>query len=256
MSSFPVFLNDFFPEVLGGKSSNAYCTYNSQKLQMFTSSYFLAGMSHSMTDAPCGDWALGLVTFYSWHLYHRWQRVFLTVLHHDLVAYIARKGAGNLHNDGRISLRHSLGHLEYLLFNMLYCDMICILQVIMQRVYHTADWRTQLSLLCCRCCCRVGVSLVECTTWTQMVHGHCWSLVFHWCCHQCRSSGPGHAVPWPNLPWFWCWFCQPVGRTRAQPALKLYSAHQTVPAQSIATGSVLPNLPAHQRLVHYSFSWH
>lgn len=44
MSSFPVFLDDFFPEVLGGKSSNAYCTYNSQKLQMFTSSYFLAGM--------------------------------------------------------------------------------------------------------------------------------------------------------------------------------------------------------------------
>ena len=44
VSSFPSFLNKFFPEVLGGKGSNAYCTYNSQKLQIFTSSYFLAGM--------------------------------------------------------------------------------------------------------------------------------------------------------------------------------------------------------------------
>ena len=43
VSSFPVFLEKFFPEVLGGKGSNAYCTYNSQKLQMFTSCYFLAG---------------------------------------------------------------------------------------------------------------------------------------------------------------------------------------------------------------------
>lgn len=43
VSSFPTFLDRFFPEVLAGKSKNAYCTYNSQKLQMFTSSYFLAG---------------------------------------------------------------------------------------------------------------------------------------------------------------------------------------------------------------------
>ena len=43
VSSFPSFLNRFFPEVLAGKGKNAYCTYNSQKLQIFTSSYFLAG---------------------------------------------------------------------------------------------------------------------------------------------------------------------------------------------------------------------
>lgn len=43
VSSFPDFINKFFPEILGQKGSNAYCTYNSQKLQMFTSSYFLAG---------------------------------------------------------------------------------------------------------------------------------------------------------------------------------------------------------------------
>lgn len=43
VSSFPSFISKFFPEVEGRSGSNAYCTYNSQKLQMFTSSYFLAG---------------------------------------------------------------------------------------------------------------------------------------------------------------------------------------------------------------------
>lgn len=55
VSSFPSFLNRFFPEVLGGKSSNAYCTYNSQKLQMFTSCYFLAG---KLTDICCATTSL------------------------------------------------------------------------------------------------------------------------------------------------------------------------------------------------------
>ena len=238
VSSFPVFLDDFFPEVLGGRSSNAYCTYNSQKLQ--------------------NVYILLLSGWYAQFALHR----AVTRLH---VMYFLQLARIPQMAEDLTALQHdpdSFDCIELLakVFKTYSCIIlcqpgtpviqraICILRRMRQHVYSKADWKTQLRLLCFRCCCRVGVSLVECKTWTQMVYGYCWSLVFHWCCHQCRNSGPGHAVPWPYLSWFWCWLCQPVGMTQTQPALELDSA---LFAQS--TGSVLPNPLAHQGLVHQSF---
>lgn len=69
VSSFPSFLNRFFPEVLAGKGKNAYCTYNSQKLQIFTSSYFLAGavaglISHLLNARLGRKWCMVIAGFW------------------------------------------------------------------------------------------------------------------------------------------------------------------------------------------------
>ncbi len=179
VSSFPSFLNRFFPEVLAGKGKNAYCTYNSQKLQIFTSSYFLAG-----TAFCCCSSSTVIIS--------SMQPVIVS--QYCSLQLCMRVGCRVLH-----IMLQSQTDCASLLFIALLRRTLNIFQIDENNVN-------------CRRCCWSGLPSAECTPGPEVVHGHCWLLVHYRRCHQLCSSRSGHVVPWTYSPWIWSRIRQPVGK--------------------------------------------
>jgi hypothetical protein len=178
VSSFPSFLNRFFPEVLAGKGKNAYCTYNSQKLQIFTSSYFLAGTAFCCCSSSVVMMRPGFVLRYC---------------------------------SLQLCMRSGCWFPHIMLFQLQTdCASLRFAAYCLGRPKNVPN--PEKTTIHCRCCCWSDLPSAECTPGPEMVHGHCWILVHHWCYHQLCSSRPGHVVPWTYSPWIWSGICQPVGK--------------------------------------------